>query len=237
MPETLRVDRLPDREGELLAAVRAWLAERERQRPAGVHVSDLLFPRRGYWRMVHPRPPSDRQVGYFVVGHVLHALVRSWVTGGEPSPSDAGVCYEAELEIYYAPDHRLGDRIVEIKTTRVPRMAETVDDLALYLRQLGVYLALERRPVGELWVLYLSAREADGRTVPRIGAYEVELPPESLGEIRQWVREARAALVGAVAARDHRRLPLCAEWLCSPTQCEWWEPCRPEGRYPEGGRR
>lgn len=212
-----------DEEARLTARARAWLESS--QRAEGIHASDLLMPRRGFWRLTAPLPLTDREVGLFVVGRVLHALV----LGTPGLAADEGERYDQELGLWYSPDAILADgAVLELKTHRGLREPERTGELATYVHQLLIYLACLGARRGVIAVLYTNLRH-EGRTHPQIRCYEVRVRrPEVL---RRLVQQDVARLRAALTSGDHRSLPLCPEWICRPGACGWWERCQPEGRY------
>jgi hypothetical protein len=241
IPTTIRVDRDQEAESTLTARVREWLSRGSESRAAGWHASDLLEPLKAYWRRREPLPLTDRDAGIFLVGKVLHAFILAAVDG-RPSvdltASDEGSQWDEALGIHYSPDRREGVRpgtLAEIKTSRSLYEPRTVKDLETYTEQLLVYMACEQRTAGELWVLYLNAKDTSGKTAPAFRVYRVVVTPETLSEVRQKLQARKALLEEAVASGDPTALPLCAEWKCHPERCGWWESCRPPGRYETGG--
>lgn len=240
LPPTLKVDRDEEAEKGLLEKARGWVTGEDRVE--GIHASDLLMPRKGYWRALDPQPISDREVGLFLVGKVLHAFVLS--TSGASGETknknksvnlfvtDEGAKYDEELALYYSPDRLQPDgTVAEFKTSRSKYPANRIGDLDIYLQQLLIYMAAEKVKKGEVWVLYTNAKDASDKTSPQFRVYRVEIGEDELTALRLEVRKLRDDLAGAQARKDHRALPLCPAWACSPIQCAWWSRCKPEGRH------
>lgn len=235
IPPSIRVARDQQAEGELLSRARQWLAADERE--SGVHVSDLLMPRRGYWRVVRPRSPLDREIGFFLVGKVLHAFVLHDRAGTPVNlrQTDEGSVYDEDVGVWYSPDRVAGDVVEEFKTSRSYYEPSALLDIEWYLRQVLLYMALSRKHQGRITVLYLNAKEASGKTSPQFRVYNVKVTAEELEAVRLEARRLRDELMVAVQHRQHRALPLCPDWACAPDRCNWWSDCQPEGRY-HGGR-
>ena len=166
MPEVLRHSAV---ESWLYDAVRGYLTRTPR---TGIHVSDLLLPRKAYWARVDPKPPSRREVLYFIAGRgheeVLVALaglkthhkVRGEWSGPEddPYPPGEGIRYEMDV-LYEGEGHP--PIPFEIKTTRRPKVIDAKDVLvehALAVDQLGRYCSIRDLPTGYLIELHLMAR-------------------------------------------------------------------------------
>ena len=225
LPPTLEVSRDVVAERELYEKARAWLTADERA--PGIHASDLLMPRKGYFRAVDPQPYTDRQVGLYMVGRVLHAFI----LGSPDLAADEGSKHNEDLGLYYSPDKIRDGVPVEVKTSRSWKEPTTFADLDIYLEQLLTYMAIERSVEGKLWVLYLNAKDANNRTAPTFRVYNVTLSADELEAVRLQVRTLTNDLSFALARKDFSALPLCPEWACGPTECPWWRICQPPGRY------
>ena len=232
LPESLTIKRAPVAEQSLLQKSREWL-EREKRDPR-IHVSDLLDPRQGYWRRLDPKPLSDKLVTMFLIGKVLHAFVISAVEGvsADTLASDEGSRYNEELDLVYSVDKVVKGIPRELKTTRTYYEPKTVQDLAMYCEQLLCYMVAENVPKGQLWLLLLNAKDPEtGRTAPVYRCYTVTVTEKDLALYKQAMAQTKTALTAALGANMHTALPLCRGFKCGETECEWWEKCRPEGRY------
>lgn len=217
----------------MLEKSRAWL-ERE-DRVEGIHASDVLSPRIGYWSTVDPKPLADRLVTMFLVGKVLHSFVLSAVEGIQEDldRTDAGSRESKKLGIWYSPDRLVKGEVTEFKTARNFKAPDTLDDLWTYVEQLVVYMAATETRASKLWVLYLNLRDEEKRTAPEFRCYTLSLSQADLARAKSEVRQRAEDLRQALEQKDHTGLPLCAEWKCGATKCDWWDQCRPEGRWRE----
>lgn len=232
------VEARKEEEAALYESARKWILGGERQE--GIHASDLLMPRKGYWRHKDPQPLADREVGLFLVGRVLHSFILHDQKEGVPSTTpnldttDEGSCYDEELRLWYSPDKVRNNKIIEVKTSRSMYEARGVDDLDTYIPQVLIYLACTRLTEGEIWVLYINARDGEGRTAPAFRVFRVSIDPKHLGGLRHRVGSAVKSLelaIESVEAAPWRSLPLCPEWACRPAYCAWWGTCQPECRF------
>lgn len=231
LPKGLKIDRDLEEEARLLSQVRAYLEKEERE--PGIHVSGLMDPRLDFWRKVSGSPIPDRLLNMFMVGKVAHGLIEL-IGGAEHGKSDAGG--RTAEDIWYSPDEMHVDGTpVEIKTTRsfyLPKAAYLPDDdtFHMYFEQLLAYMALEGKTKGRLKILYLNSKDEEGRrTKPNFFVWSVETTPEALDAFRAVLTRTRLLLEDALATGDHTNLPLCRAWKCQ--DCEFWEKCKPEGRY------
>ena len=231
LPESIRIARSLTDEAALTDRVQQWVASGDRL--PGIHVSDLLEPRLAYWRAVHPLPLSPRLAGIFFVGRVLHAFCKSMIDQVplQNLSSDEGSRVDDATGIIWSVDHFIEDKPCEIKTSRALYEPRTLRDLEGYATQLLAYMALSRQSVGKLWVLYINAKDESGRTSPQFRCYTVTASDATLDQYRAQLVAIKQALETAIAQRSPGRLPLCEDWKCGAQKCEYWEQCRPEGRY------
>ena len=231
IPDSLNLKRNKKAERFLLEKSREWLDSSERS--PGIHATDLLSPRKAYWREVKPLPLTDRQVTIFLIGRVLHAFVLSAVDEIPLSwETDGGSKYCVDLDISYSPDKILSGEIKEFKTARNFNAPDTISDLWGYVEQLLIYMVAENKLTSTLWILYINLRDKETkRTSPEFRAYRIKISQEDLERTRAELLQIRLALAGAIEIQDHTILPLCAEYMCGDGNCGWWDDCKPEGRY------
>ena len=231
IPEGVTLRRNKTDERWLLDQSRKWLESGERAK--GLHASDLLSIRKAFWRTVDPQPLSDREIGLFLPGKILHAFVLGAAAGETPdiSKSDEGSRFNEELKIWYSPDWDKGN-LAEFKTARNFQEPTSLEDLDTYIQQLLVYMVCEKKSPAKVWVLYLNLRDpATRRTTPAFRCYEVAATDEDLAVVRRFIEQTRVDYEQAVATQQWRGLDLCQDWMCGRTNCAWYDKCQPEGRY------
>src|SRR3990167_10151683 len=105
LPTSLTVDRNQQAEAKLIQKTRLWL-EKDSKNRKGIHASDLLDPRKAYYDKLNPQKLSNRLVGLFFVGKVLHAFFLSALKGedGVNWKSDGGSIVDKELGFSFSPD-------------------------------------------------------------------------------------------------------------------------------------
>ncbi len=233
LPPSLLVEPDKELEAKLYGMAKAWLEDQTRR--AGIHASDLLMPMQAYWKRKVPSGEglSEREVGLFLVGKVLHAFVEhEGLTQPNLGHTDEGSKFEPELGLWYSPDKLMGGKVIEVKTSRSFKEPTGIDDLDHYIQQVLIYLACEKVTEGEIWVLYVNLRDAAGRTSPAFRVFKVSLSPNHLPGLRRRVADAVRDLHVSLSTDDPKDLPLCPEWICKPEYCPYFnEPCRPVGRY------
>lgn len=231
LPESLNIERSMKSEAALLERGRKWLAQDERKE--GLHASDLMDPRQAYFKHTDPRGIQDRLVNVFLVGKIGHVIVLSTVdqVKGLNVTSDEGSEWSDELGIWFSADKTLNGIPRELKTTRSFFEPKTHKDLELYCEQLMIYMVARNSLVGQLWVLYLNLKDKDGKTAPSWRAFTVTVTAEDLAKYKKQLIETRKKLELAIKTHEFEKLPLCRKFKCGAKNCEYWEACKPEGRY------
>ena len=236
IPDQIKVTRAKSSEKMLLDKSRDWLGSSTRT--PGIHASHLLDLRQAYWQIKHPLPLSDRLVTMFLVGKVLHGFVLGAVDGVvDLKVTDEGSKHSDILDLDYSPDKyitRKGNKIVaEFKTSRSFYAPDSVEDLSIYIEQVLIYMAAEAVTEAEVWVLYLNLKE-EGRTHPQFRCYRLSLTAEELDATTMWLKREKLRLTQALDSNDFQALPLCRDFKCGRGNCEYFDDCKPEGRYGSG---
>jgi hypothetical protein len=214
----------------LVAKARAWIEGEERT--PGLHASDFLDTRMAYWQRHIPKGISDKLVNIFLVGKVLHAIVLGGVGGSiDVHASDSGSLHSDILGISYSPDAVLDGIVRELKTSRSPFEPRDIKDLEMYLEQLLVYMVATETTTSQLWILYLNLRDETNRTSPGFRCYDFTISEQDLELTKRFLLENKAQLEKALETGDPSELPLCRRFKCGEKNCQWWENCKPEGRY------
>lgn len=231
LPSDIKIERSPKSEQALLDKCRTWLEKDERK--GGLHASDLMDPRMSYFKRKYPSALPDRLVNMFIVGKFGHIIVLSAVDGakGINMESDEGSEWSDELGIWFSADKTLNGIPRELKTTRSFYEAKTYKELSLYVEQLAIYMVGKNSLKGQLWVLYMNLKDADGKTAPQWRAFTVTMTPDALAGYKAQLIETRKALEDAIKTDKFQVLPLCRRFKCGKKNCDYWEECQPEGRY------
>lgn len=243
----MRITHHPKLEEQINQAARVALAEKSENRAAGIHMSDLLSPRLGYFRMTDPQPNTDAEVGYFIAGLAHHDVILSIMKRRKVELT--GETDEGSSEwngVFYSPDYNLGF-LAELKTSRRPfEPKHTNKDLKSaydsYLAQLTSYMAVDDKATAALIVFYISLRadKKNKSTAPTFKAYKVSMGPAEREERRRELKETKTELLWAIKEKNPKYLPLCEHWKCcrggyrgpATAACKWYEKCKPKGRYP-----
>lgn len=231
LPSSLKIKRDKASEAHLYAVCRKWLEKEERA--PGIHASSLLDPRQSYWQTVDPKPLSDRLVTIFLIGKILHAFVLSALAGakGVDWSTDTGSKASKKLGIVYSMDYVFQGEPTEFKSSRSFFEPTHTEDLATYAEQLLIYEVAEDKTVGRLWVLYLNLKNAKKQTEPAFRCYQVSMSDQDKVEFGKQIIATRKKLEQALKTKNPSKLPLCRPFKCGEGNCEWWDKCKPEGRY------
>jgi hypothetical protein len=200
----MNIIRSPERTTEVLDMIRVTF-----QKPReGIHLTDLLYPRRAYWQRVRPLPLTDTEIQYFLAGRghedAMHRIT--------------GLVHVGDRDwngIKYGIDFYDGHP-VEMKTRR-RWLAEEGQEATVYdtyLNQLKGYCAVENMTTGELWIWSLVEKQGEYATAPKYVAYMVEFTPEELEAERNRMIGGKDQLENAISAMSCSKLPICPTWMC-----------------------
>src|SRR3972149_8434106 len=201
----MQIRRNPEIEQWLFDEIRRNWGKEPRE---GIHLSDLLTPRKAYWQRIKPLYPTDKEIMY-------------WLTGqGHEKVMEASSGYShAETKewngILYTPDFFFNFPN-ELKTRRrnlaeEGKEAETYD---YYLQQLKGYCACENKTHAWLHVWALVEKQEDRTTKPELGCYEIDFTEEELDLERIRLSLTKDKLIFAYNSKSHKELPLCPSWMC-----------------------
>jgi len=235
LPADLSIERNDLEEVRFLGQARTWLASQDKARLPGIHASDLLDPLKAYWQWADPKPHTDRQVFFFLIGKVLHHFV---LASADPDTAKeaSGSGPKEALGIIFEPDLDREGYPTELKTNRSQREPNDLQkEYHHYLEQLSIYMVLKNVLSGALWILYINLKAPDNRTYPELRCYRVQMTEEQFYELEQEILKTRDLLAEAKETRNPSELPLCREWLCGDN-CAWFQTCKPSGRWPDTRR-
>lgn len=219
----MKIIRSQKHERKVLDAVKEYLLKMPRSADK-LHVSDLLYPRKTYWKKIDPKPMTDHEAGYFVAGRAHHGVIEAMFgPKADSKQADAG---EFEKHgIYFSPDIRLPYPI-EIKTSRANFAPNDNYEKHFdgYLKQLGSYQALMDSEKGGLLVFYLSLMDGKKRR-PAFRFYKVLMDKQERTKKIKYLKALVVQLTRAITTKKWQGLELCPEWLCR--DCQWFKQCKP----------
>jgi hypothetical protein len=193
------------------------LAEEYAALREGVHVSDLtLCMRQSLFRKLDPRPPTTKQIGYFLDGARRHQALQALY--GEGAAEKEGVFEGVRYHIdVFTPT----GFVIEFKTTRAK---EAISDH--WLRQLIYYMLAADSGIGLLQVQRILPRDGD----PFPG-FIITLDDKQRAEWLSDFRERSSRFLEAMERNDPSRLPVYRgekDWVCR--ECPYRKECdRMEG--------
>ena len=183
----------------------------------GIHLSDLLSPRKAYFQKVDPKHPTFHEICYWMSGNAVedkflgaigyeHGEQREW----------NGILYTPDMFLNF---------VAELKSRRggLAKEGGEADTYDYYLLQLKGYCALAGSAQGWLLVLSLVEKQADFTTKPELAAYRVEFTEAELAETAVELLHRRDALVRAITLRGadaYLTLPECPSWMCGKATYE-----------------
>ncbi len=62
--------------------------------------------------------------------------------------------------------------------------------------------------------------------------YKVTISKADLKATQDFIKKTTETFHKAFKEEKPRLLPLCRPFKCGPKGCQYWEQCKPEGRYP-----
>lgn len=181
----------------------------------GIHVSDLLTPRKAYWARVQPKPPTNREVIFFLAGRgheeVFVALAglsgyhksRGEWLGPPDSPYKAGDGIRYEIDVLTRQDGTGQEIPIEIKTNRrptIPGPEKVLEEYSIAVDQLGMYTAVRNESNPDILTSYLIEIHLMARNLAlKEGAKGGEEPDEQAtgqeADPYAWLRESKPEMV------------------------------------------
>lgn len=188
-----------------------------------VSVTDLLAPRRAYWRLrLGPVALPPERKARLEAGRRVHRVLERLL-----SP-EAAIEVRVRREGIVGRIDALTDRPIEFKTTSsLPSTGRLANDRPEYVEQLGMYCALAQRPDGRL----IAVAEG-GSSPPDLRSWDVRF--RDLDAVSREMGRRATALRGALASDRPSGLPRCP-WF--DRGCEYHElgTCDCSGDEPEEG--
>ena len=208
----VEVKRNEEMEKEVYDACRKMLGKKRE----GIHVSDLLSPRRAFLAHMYGNRTSDKQVGMFIAGIAHHGIIESLVA----SWGDREV--KGNMEgIFASIDCFRKDHPVEVKTSRAWKVDKLSEN---YIDQLKMYCVMTGIVKGHVLIFYLNVsmeiEQSDGSWEsyrgPKIICYDVDFTEDELKEKKADMINNRNVLDEAKRTGDGTKLPKCpAKWMCA----------------------
>lgn len=188
-----------------------------------VSVTDLLAPRRAYWRLtLGPVAPTPERRARLDAGRRVHRVLERIL-----SP-EAAIEVRVRREGIVGRIDALTDRPIEVKTTSsVPSTENLATDRPEYVEQLGMYCALAQRPEGRL-----IAVAGGGSSSPDLRSWDVRF--RGLDVVSREMGRRADALRSALASGRPSGLSRCP-WFDRGCEYQAVGTCDCSGAEPEEG--
>lgn len=201
----MKITRDSELEKTLYTTIQDNWNKKERE---GIHLSDLLTPRRAYFQKLFPKPALPDEILYWLSGSAIESGLGRALGVGHAEPKQ----FEG---VYYTPDFIL-DSITELKSRRRFLAAEGNEETEYehYLNQLKGYLAFSKQNKGNLIIISLAEKIDNWKTKPVLAGYRVEYTDDELAGIRYELLRTKEQLEIALENKDFSKLSLCPRWMC-----------------------
>jgi predicted Zn-ribbon and HTH transcriptional regulator len=175
----------------------------------GIHLTDLLTPRKKYWQTIKPQKADIKDILTWLPGIEFESRFKRAINVESPPPRQwKGIWYSCDLFFNFP---------CEIKMRR--RNLGKAESLAMeydwYLRQLKGYCAIENKQQGWL-IVYTPVQREEGtnRTHSDFHSVRVEFTEQELIDERRGLETMRDLLTIALETRTPEALPPCPDWMC-----------------------
>ncbi len=209
--------------------------------PKEFHVSDLLSPRKWYWKEHSPKEFTKKEVGFFLGGQAHHIIAEIILAGTEGKREHQATMVTPSGTTIIGTMDAQRKVPLEFKTSRKWTIPE--DPADHYIDQLLSYCVLTSSASGKVVVFYLTpGRKWDGKsaTGPEVAAWNIEFTKEELESGKDHLVNTSDLCIEARENETPDILPLCDDWMCGnkykgkvQINCSHYEECQPMGRYPE----
>jgi hypothetical protein len=204
----------------------AALTEKYNEERTGEHVSDFLCPRQSYFKSILPRPTTNIELGFFLLGRSMHDGAQQLCKRNPDYEIESFEVFnevEAHIDLYRKSDNRP----IEMKTARMSDMAQPKPH---YLQQLHSYMAMKNALDGTIIVfLVLHYKDKINKNTP-LKSWNISLTPEQLEENKAWVKKEGEMLREAKKNKDPSKLRFVMhdgdDWNFPCNNCKWLEECQ-----------
>ena len=174
----------------------------------GIHLSDLLAPRKKFWQTIKPMKPTIEEISYWTSGSAIEAKFLSAIgyEHGETKEWNG---------ILYSPDSFFNFP-AEIKSRRrnLAEEGKEPETYEWYLKQLRGYCALANKQKGWLIILSLLEKRDENKTSPEWAYYDVTFTQEEIESERVVLLSTKSFLEKALKENNIKLLIPCPKWMC-----------------------
>ena len=237
----MNMRRNPKTEEYLFGMIKNHIVENGKNRPYGIHVSDLINPLRAFHNKMHPTELTDDEINRFFSGNAFEEMV-SKVLFPDSSMihSESGVWNGIHYEIdffdksfqyenpFFIPNE-LKSTLLSHRYKTIEFNADIVDNLSEselmacfpdYVKQIKKYMVIKNSNVGNIiiyfWQLTVSYEKsiAFGKRLPQLRTYEINMTGEELLAEKESMLRTKNELTNALVRNDPSALDCCPEWMC-----------------------
>lgn len=205
------------------------LAKKYNEDRDGIHVSDLLCPRQSVFKATSPKPLTNMELGFFLLGRSMHEAAQELMRNSdEPGRFrvEKEVWFDQDLEAHIDLFDSATRTPLELKTARV---ADMVQPKPHYLKQLHRYMAMTNSLNGNVIVFMINHFQSKINKDTPLKEWPITFTPEQLLEAKVQLLRDKTMFKIALDAKDPAKahgvmLDKELNWLC--TNCKWLNECQ-----------
>lgn len=174
----------------------------------GIHLSDLLSPRKAYWQRILPKNPTIDEILYWTSGNAIEdKLLRAIKYQKGETKEWFGILYSPDVFFNFP---------AEIKSRRrnLAKEGEEEKTYDTYIEQVRGYCAFSKSTQAWLLVVSLLERQVGYTTKPELAIYRLEFTEDELEQERQRLTHTKELLEKALTEQKIDDLPFCRTWMC-----------------------
>jgi hypothetical protein len=199
----------------------------------GVHVSDFLCPRQSYFKKEFPKPITNLDLGFFLLGRSMHDGAQLLCKRNPDYEIESFEIFdgvEAHIDLYRKSDNLP----IEMKTARMPKMEQPKPH---YLQQLHSYMAMKNSERGVIMVFLVTHYLNKINKHTPLKRWIISMTPEQLLEKKIWVLKEGMAMREARKTKDPSKLRFVMhdgdDWNFPCNNCKWLDECQTMNKQAE----
>jgi len=201
-------------------SIKQWAVEEiqnnwGRNEREGIHLTDLMTPRKKFWQIVKPIKPTIDDILTWLPGIDFESrLKRALGIETPPSQQWEGIWYSCDVYSTFPTE-------IKLRRRQLAEQGKEHEDYDWYLKQLLGYCAVTNKQQGWL-IVFTPVQKVDNshKTKSDIDFCRVEFSIEELETERIRLRNTYALLLQSLNERDFRILPSCPDWMCGSVKKE-----------------
>lgn len=180
-----------------------WASEKRE----GIHLTDLLTPRKKYNEIKNPIKPGINDILTWLPGIEFESRLKRALGIRTPDPLTwNGIIYSPDIFFNFPCELKMRRRWLADEDS-------IEEDYSWYLTQLMGYCALSGVRQGWL-IVFTPVQKASCGTKPALDFVRVEFTETELQNMRQELLETKRLLEDALQKSNIQILPRCPEWMC-----------------------